>query len=140
MPTDYRFSISRIDLLEKSINWSLYKANQPYSFDVRIEINLDEEEKFARHTIMIDIHQDDDAQILASLQLACIFAIPDMAKHREVTPDGTPLPEELILLLNTVTIGTARGVLFSEFRGTFLNDATLPVMDPTAFQPVAIEK
>jgi hypothetical protein len=50
--------------------------------------------------------------------------------------DAISLPDDMLDLLNTVTIGTARGVLYSELRGTYLDHAILPVLDPRAFQRV----
>ena len=43
-------------------------------------------------------------------------------------------PKIYLNLLNAVVIGTMRGVLYSELRGTQLDDAILPVLDPSKLQ------
>lgn len=43
------------------------------------------------------------------------------------------IPEGLKVTLNSISISTARGMLFSAFRGTALHDAILPVIDPKVY-------
>ena len=35
--------------------------------------------------------------------------------------------------LDSLTISTSRGIMASEFRGTYLNEAILPIIDPSGF-------
>ncbi len=134
MSNEFRFSIAGIELLEKTFDLSNHKIDTQFSFNVRIEVSVDVAEKKTHHNIGIDVIQKENEQKIASLGLSCIFLVPDIGSY-ELKPNRIPLPNELLLLLNTVTIGTARGVLFSEFRGTFLHEALLPVIDPRDFQP-----
>lgn len=136
MEREFRFSIKEIELIEKSINSVVYVQDVPFNFEVKIEIRVDADMKFTRHIISIDIRQGENPEKVASMKLACVFSVPNLADYEkdEQLNQKIPVPEDLILLLNTVTIGTARGVLFSEFRGTFLSDALLPVIDPTGFK------
>lgn len=46
------------------------------------------------------------------------------------------LPEPLILTLNSISISTLRGIIYSEFRGTFLQNATLPIIDPKVYTKI----
>ena len=39
------------------------------------------------------------------------------------------LTEELKDVLNSISISTTRGVMFSTFKGTYLHNALLPVVD-----------
>jgi hypothetical protein len=44
------------------------------------------------------------------------------------------LPSGIIDLLNSVSVSTVRGMMFSAFKGTFLHNAVLPVIDPKTFK------
>lgn len=83
----------------------------------------------------IKVKSKPDNRILASFSIVCVFEIFNFESLFKPTADDTGLPQGLLNLLNTVVIGTMRGVKFSEFRGTALDNAILPVLDPTRFEP-----
>lgn len=132
MSTNYTFSITRIELHEKSMKLDLCRDDQQCQFGVEISVNTQDKE--SHHKIIITMMRE-DGEIIASISLACIFSIPDLDQYRNVQSGKLELPTDLVLLLNTVTIGTARGIMFSEFRGTVLHDVLLPVIDPSQLQP-----
>jgi uncharacterized protein YbbC (DUF1343 family) len=37
-------------------------------------------------------------------------------------------------MLNSISLSTTRGAMFSTFKGTFLHGAVLPIIDPKQFQ------
>ena len=43
------------------------------------------------------------------------------------------LPSDIIIAINSISISTIRGIMFSTFKGTYLHNAFLPVIDPKAF-------
>ena len=50
------------------------------------------------------------------------------------------LPQEFITLLNSIALSTTRGVMFSQFRGTVLHNAILPIIAPAKFEKKAQNK
>ena len=44
------------------------------------------------------------------------------------------LSDSFILTINSVAISTTRGLMFSSFKGTFLHEAILPLIDPNQFK------
>jgi hypothetical protein len=48
------------------------------------------------------------------------------------------IPDPIVETLNILTIGTARGIMFSEFKGTWLHSNFLPVIDPKSFKQTKV--
>lgn len=62
-----------------------------------------------------------------SLSSSCTFEFPDLQSFF----DGKKvnLPAEVVLEINAIAVNTTRGMLFSLFRGTYLHQAIMPVID-----------
>lgn len=100
-----------------------------YEFGINLETILDSEHEFAIVKISIDIRSQSStlAGILANLW----FHIVDFSNVIKKDKAGKlVVPYDLQLMINTVAIGTGRGVLFSNLRGTALHGAVLPIIDP----------
>jgi hypothetical protein len=132
---EYSFELKRIALLEKNLNLLNQGGKlDDFAFDVSLQIGNDPEAKECLHIMRVGINSKKSGQPMGSIQLLCAFFIP---KFEEYILDGdknSSLPKDLLYLLNSVIIGTMRGVMFSEFRGTALNNAFLPVLDPRQFE------
>ena len=50
------------------------------------------------------------------------------------------LPDGLADILNSVALSTARGIMFSEFKGTLLHHAFLPIVDVKSLNREEIKK
>lgn len=133
----YSFTLKRINLLEKSLSFNGPISNiDEFSFEISLQIASNLDLKESHHIMRVTINSKKDVQKLGSISLGCTFFIPDYLEIKTSHPDTASLPNELIYLLNTVIIGTMRGVMYSEFRGTILNNAYLPVLDPRNFEQV----
>ena len=56
---------------------------------------------------------------IANLVVTYVFAIDDLESIAIAGSDVTTLSPTLLALLNAVVIGSTRGIMYSEFRGTF---------------------
>lgn len=132
----YSFSLKRIDLIEKSLrvyNKKEKKVDYDYSISLQIIPNPPDNQSF--HIMLVNIFpKGHEKDIIATVRLGFIFEIFDLENIAITNDEGITLPEGLLNLLNAVVIGTMRGVIFSELRGTQLDDAILPVLDPSKFQ------
>lgn len=132
----YAFVLKRIDLLEKSLKIHTKKEKKTdYDYGISLQIipNLSDNQSF--HIMSVDIFpKGQEKDVIATVRLGFIFEIFDLEKIAIINENGINLPEGLLNLLNAVVIGTMRGVIFSELRGTQLDDAILPVLDPSKFQ------
>jgi hypothetical protein len=106
-----------------------------YNFNVSIESRADPAKKLVFVIVHIDIETDNLSVLLGNLSVSCIFEIINFEDIIKVEADGkVNIPQQLIETLNMISISTSRGVMFSTFKGTFLHNAVLPLIDPKQFQ------
>lgn len=114
----------------------LLPANYLYHFNINLEYKINIEKSFILVICYIEIMQEDKKTKLGSVKTSCMFEINELERFLKNENIEINLPEEILLSLNSVTISTTRGILFSQFRGTFLHNAQLPLVDPRIFKPI----
>ena len=78
----------------------------------------------------ITINELDNQAKLAFFKTICLFEFPEFDAHFTKREDNNfDIPVDLEIMLKSVSISTARGVVFSELRGTYLHGAILPLID-----------
>ncbi|MBB1284586.1 hypothetical protein HRH25_09400 [Flavisolibacter sp. BT320] len=129
------FTIDFIELVNKSLTLPINKDGKvpEYRFDVDLDIRSNEKEKKSLHTLHVAIKSKEDESLLGNVSVACAFNILNYEDLIDSEVPNSNIPKEYLDILSTITIGTARGIIFSEFRGTFLHDATLPILDVKSF-------
>jgi len=132
---EYSFSLKKIQLVEKTLSLVPKKENQDdYDFDISLKITLDPIKKCSIHFMNVGVRIKSDNRKVASVSIVCFFEINNFDQLVTNDQNELTLPQSLLNLLNTVVIGTVRGITYSEFRGTALDNAILPVLDPRKFQ------
>lgn len=107
-----------------------------FNFNISIESRADAPNKLVFVIVNVDIKNDDYSLVLGALSVRCIFEIVNFDEVIKNDGNGNlVLPLQLIETLNSISISTTRGVMFSTFKGTFLHGAILPIIDPKQFQP-----
>lgn len=100
-----------------------------YLFDIGIEHRVSESERLVFVVVSVVIRADGLPESLGSLTASCIFRIDNLEEVVIPGPDnGVQLPKKLIASLNNISISTTRGLMFANFKGTFLHNAVLPVV------------
>lgn len=100
-----------------------------FLFDVRVEMKVHAELKLVIPFVTIKIRGGEDPVELAKIGISCLFEIVDFENKILQNEEGLfTIPAHLEALVKPVAISTARGVMYSEFRGTYLNNAVLPVI------------
>jgi len=128
------FQIRGIELLE--LNMHLPK--QPlqvqtiFHYNVGLEQKTITESKLVIIIASIQILHEDKETRLASVKASCIFEVENFADFINEENGDVNLPEILSNSLNSITLSTVRGLMFSGFKGTFLHNAILPVIDPNS--------
>lgn len=131
----YSFALKKIQLLEKSLGIITKRESEDkYDFDVSLKINLNDENQICINMFSVKVKLKTEKNVLASISILCVFDIFNYDQIVLKTSPTPELPNALLNLLNTVVIGTMRGVMFSEFRGTALDNVVLPVLDPSKFE------
>lgn len=129
--------IKAIELLNSSL---ILPANPTipinnFNFNISLENRANATDKLVFIIVHVKIKNEDQSIVLGGLSVSCIFEIANFEKNVTIEPEGKiKLPKQLVEILNSISISTTRGVMFSTFKGTFLHGAVLPIIDPKQFQ------
>ena len=108
-----------------------------FNFNISLESKADATNKILFVIVSVEIRSEDQNHVLGSLAVSCIYNIVNFDDVVKIEADGKlDIPQPLVEILNSISISTARGVMFSTFKGTFLHNAFLPIVDPRSFQQV----
>jgi|JI10StandDraft_1071094.scaffolds.fasta_scaffold1558452_1 hypothetical protein len=137
-----RFQLRAIELHERS----LVKPAPGFTvtnfhFNINIESNVDTTQKIVLVLTKVKIFGDDQTTELGSLTSACVFSLGNFDAAVKLQPNNSfELPEGLADILNAVALSTTRGIMFSEFKGTLLHHAFLPIVDIKSLKKELINK
>lgn len=141
--------MAKIDIIEQTVemqirgiellngSWNLHENHNTTitNFNINVESRADAPNKLLFVIVHIDIKNDDQSLVLGALSVSCIFEIANFDEVIKIESDGKLIiPQPLIDTLNSISISTTRGVMFSTFKGTFLHGAVLPIIDPKQLQ------
>lgn len=125
-----------IEILNSSLNLPA-NPNVPvniFNFNISIESRADTVNKLVFVIVHVEIKNDDLSAVFGTLSVSCIFEIVNFKDIIKIEAGGkVNIPEQLSETLNSISICTTRGVMFSTFKGTLLHGAVLPVIDPKQF-------
>ena len=129
------FQLKGIELLEiKLINPQIpLKQERIYNFNINIEQRISKEEKLVVVITSIEAVHEEDKQCHASIKTSCVFSLENMQDFVEAGSGQINLPQQFVVTLNSIAISTTRGVMFSNFSGTFMHSVFLPIVNPSSF-------
>jgi len=129
------FQLQAIELLDINLIYPVAPLSNPttFNFNINIEHKINSENSLIIVIALINIIHEDNVTILGSLKASCIFKIANFNDFFDSETKQVSFPESSITTLNSITISTTRGIMFAQFKGTFLNRAILPVINPQNF-------
>jgi hypothetical protein len=145
-PINIEFQIKEIDLLSIQLPGYDKKFIDPneVEFDITLEQRINPENETVIVNCTICAYNLGKEVLLGSIKVGCMFHVKSMDSLLTKDKGAINLPSKFIETINIVTIGTVRGMMFSEFKGTYLANAILPLIDPailsTNQQPVLKQK
>ena len=127
----FTLQLKKMELLDVKLNQPEQPLpdNMTFNFNLNITYKLNEEKELANLITSISVLSEDHKTQLGSIKSNCAIFIQNLANYIDENKKIS-LPDELITSLNSLAISTTRGMMFSEFRGTFLHDAVLPLLNP----------
>lgn len=130
------FQIRGMEILDSCLNapTSPLPSNPKFQFDLAIEHRLNLENKLVIVICKVGIRDEAKEILYGELKGSCIFFVEKLDEYFNKETNKLTLPDEFIITLNSVTISSMRGLMFSFFRGTFLHQAILPIVDPKSFE------
>lgn len=129
------FQIKGIELLDIKLNHPKEPLPDPmlFQYKIGVEHKISIENRLVIVITTIDIIHEDQETRLASLRASCIFEIANFEDFLNLETQQVSIPDLIVVTLNSVSLSTIRGIMFSQFKGTFLHNAILPVIDPKSF-------
>lgn len=78
----------------------------------------------------IETSSKDEPGLKGSVKSSFIFSIDSLQEKIEKNDESgtSKLPDNLLRAINSIVLSTARGIMFSTFRGTILHKAILPLV------------
>ena len=108
-----------------------------FNFNINLDSKADATNKLLFVIVSVEIRSEDQNHVLGSLAVSCIYSIANFDEVVKIEADGKiDIAQPLVEILNSISISTTRGVMFSTFKGTFLHNAFLPIVDPRSLQQV----
>ncbi|MEX2596392.1 MAG: hypothetical protein WEC59_05615 [Salibacteraceae bacterium] len=129
------FKLLSIEVLSSQLCYPELKAIETKEFKFNIESNagFDLEKNQVFVTIHIKVMDQYMKTLFGSIQTGMAYEIENMKGHMIEGDEGkTSLPIQMVEVLNSVSVSTTRGIMYSRFMGTYLGKAFLPIIDPKA--------
>lgn len=102
-----------------------------FLFNVRIIHDVARDKRLVFVIVHVDIDSLEDKKNVGSIAVSLIFNIDNFEEVVTMRDDQNfILTDELKDVLNSIAISTTRGAMFSTFKGTYLHNAVLPIVDP----------
>ena len=131
-----QYRMHGIDLLEKHIYRRETSLETVYHFNVRTESGVDPKTKVVVIAIEINISKKDDGLLCAQFKMVFAFGIKDFDNVMKKNHNGIfIIPKNLENPLKSISISTARGIVFSELSGTNFIGAILPIVPIDTLKP-----
>lgn len=134
-PKDFaaEFRLQGIELLKGTLNLppSMDASVANFNFTINVGSKVDAHNKLIFMIVDVEIRSEDQLHLLGALSVSCIYYVENYEKLIKILDDGRlNLPKAFLDMLNSISISTTRGIMFSTFKGTFLHNAILPLVNP----------
>jgi hypothetical protein len=131
-PINIDFQIKGIELLNTCLNEPLriLSDSTSFQFDINLEHKVNLENKLVIVVTTVIVNLENKEQLLGQVTTSCIYEIAQMDELYNKETKELKLPDDFVVTLNSISLSTTRGLMFSFFRGTYLHNAVLPIIDP----------
>lgn len=132
MISEIKFQIRNIELIDLTLKHPRRPVEKEttFSFKINVEQKFIEEQNLVAVTTFIGILEEEDQEPLGSLRTNCIFFVENLNQFLQEDTNSILLPDQFNTTLNSISLSTTRGIMFSQFRGTFLHNMILPIVNP----------
>ena len=131
-----KYILKGIEILDISLKYPekpKEKINK-YGFDLGLEHKVNFNNKLIFVVPTINVFNQKDKTELGSIRVSCAFEVENFDQFVDNEKQVLNFPEEFETAINSVSISTARGIMYAQFRATFLQNALLPIVDPNSLK------
>lgn len=128
------FQLKEIELVGINLHHPLIPLNpeRTYNFNIQIEQRINNDDKMVAVTTSIEVIHEEDKQCHASIKTNCIFIIENFQDFISEGNNQVNLPDQFVITLNSISLSTTRGIMYSHFKGTFMHHVLLPIVNPSS--------
>ncbi|MFZ5429775.1 MAG: hypothetical protein ACOZDD_06050 [Bacteroidota bacterium] len=130
------FQLRGIEIAEISIKHP--EKQLPVECKFNMDINLQQRIIGKENTIIvtpaITVKLDDDNFICSTVKVNFIFLVENLDEFRKRDSEEFEIPEFFNTTINSVSLSTIRGIMYSHYKGTFLHNTILPIVNPGDFK------
>lgn len=103
-----------------------------FHFNINTEMQINSEQKFLIIIVNVQIYNSDKSIEIGCFKANNVFFVAENFEqiHNKLGKEHIPIPKELATILNSISISTTRGAMWSSFKGTILHNAILPLWNP----------
>jgi hypothetical protein len=131
----FEFRLVGMEVLQSEIVGQIAKqdASVKFHFDISIEMKVNQKEEAVLISPMVKIRINEKPEYVGKLRIALVLNIKSFHKYFNSESNIITLPSNIQNTFNSIAISTLRGVMFNHFKGTYLHNAILPIIDPKSF-------
>jgi len=138
MESEIAYNIKGIQIINSVLKATLtpFNSKSVFRFDVnfKTEVNFKE----GRFTVLADaiIKNNESSELVGQYTAAFHYSVDDLDKHVKNKGEAEwEMPTELLKTLLGISVSTIRGMMYEAYKGTFLGNAVLPLVDIANIQP-----
>jgi hypothetical protein len=124
----FNIKIHGIDLIEKALYKVSVSDKEVFNYETKCQIVMDVSKELVVCFVHIVIKKFETSEDAAKMFCGFGYNIDSFASFDKDETGNYIIPQELDNMLKMISISTMRGLLFSEFRGTQLHSAILPII------------
>ena len=135
---NYRYKLGGIDIIEKSLFKYSLKEDVQFNFELKTQSLVDDSKDLIVILVLVGIKKTGEPELLGKILIGFGYIVENLKDTFEKNEKNLyVIPQDFENLLKAISISTTRGIMYSEFRGTYLHTAVLPIIFPDTLKPVA---
>lgn len=100
-----------------------------FVFELTIENKVQADRNIILVFVYVKIYNDDKTKILGKLDTVSFFEVLNFTDFVKQNENGIyDVSPDLDKIIRPIAISTTRGIVYSEFKGTYLHNALMPVV------------
>lgn len=129
------FQLRGIETVEMSIKY----PDRPipieckFNMDVNIQQKIIGVDRTIIVTPQVTVKLEEDNFVCSTIKVNFIYVVDNLEEFKKKDLEEFDLPDSFVITLNSISLSTIRGIMFSNFKGTFLHNTILPIVNPADF-------
>jgi len=125
------YHLRSIEITRCTINTPEGVAAPKFSFSIGVQTRLDVLPKTLTVVVNVEVISDDQKNVFGSISVNIVYQIMNFEEAFKLNAQYQyEIPPKLVEAVGSTSLSTTRGIMYTLFKGTFLNNALLPLVDP----------